>query len=269
MRLFFVLCLITTLWPVHAIVFDSGFETIKKPGPDNTGPSDASLLQISPSLTIQEDGAVIENVDIVGRIKIEADHVTVRNFRIDGGGTHYGIQVVSGHTGILIEDGEIFNINSAAILGVGFTARRLNVHDSGGDGFKVQGSGGPTLIKQSWIHHLGKNDGAHADGNQTRGGIDIAFRYNNCDMPITDPAPYKSNACFILQEAGGTVDNFEIRNNWLNGGNYTIYCGGTDNRITGNRFGRDYRFGYQNGCNNMVWENNMWEDTGEPVPISP
>jgi len=249
----------------NVIIFDAGFDLIEKPGPDNTGPYDASLLQPSPSLTIREDDTVIKDVEIDGRIKIEANNVTIRNFRIDADGTHYGIQIVSGYSGILIEDGEILNMNSAAILGNGFTARRLNIHDSGGDGFKVQGSGAATLVQQSWIHHLGKNKGAHADGNQSRSGANIAFRYNNCDMPTTVPPPYKTNACFMIQDAEGTLDNFEIKNNWLNGGNYTIYCAGTGNRIVGNRFGRDYRFGYQNGCNDMLWENNVWEDTDEPV----
>ncbi len=254
--------------PANVLIFSTSFEVIEKPGPDNTGPYDDSVLIPSGSITIVEDGTVIENIFVTGRIKIEANNVTIRNFRIDATGTSYGIQANLGYTGLWLEAGEIMNMNSAGILGTGFTALRLNIHDSGGDGLKVQSGIEPTLVAYSWIHHLGKNDGAHADGNQSRSGGNITFLYNNCDMPITDPAPYKSNACFILQTAEGPLDNFTIKNNWLNGGNYTLYCGGTDLRIIGNQFGRDYRYGIRNDCSNedTEWLNNVWEDTGEIIP---
>ncbi len=252
----------------NRLVFESGFELIEKPGPSNTGPYDVSILQPSGSITVREDGAVLENLDVTGRIKIEAHDVTIRNFRIDATGTSYGVLTNQGYTGLLLADGEIFNMNSAAVLGTGFTALRLNIHDSGGDGFKVQGGTEPTLVAYSWIHHLGKNKGAHADGNQSRSGANITFSFNHCDMPITDPAPYKSNACFILQTAEGPLDHFTISNNWLNGGNYTIYCDGTNLRVTGNQFGRDYRFGIKNGCGSedTYWAGNVWEDSGEVIP---
>lgn len=252
----------------NRLIFSTSFEKIGKPGPSNTGPYDLSLLQPTGSMTITTDGAIIENIDLTGRIKIEADNVTIRNFRIDATGTSYGILTNSGYTGLLLEDGEIMNMSSAAILGTGFTALRLNIHDSGGDGFKVQSGTNPTLVAYSWIHHLGTNDSAHADGNQSRSGANITFLYNNCDMPITDPAPYKSNACFMLQTAEGPLDNMTIKNNWLNGGNFTLYCAGTRLKVTGNKFGRDYRFGIRNDCDNAdtLWDNNVWEDTGEVIP---
>ena len=100
-----------------ATIFESGFEIIEKPGPDNTGPYDESLLEVSSSVTIRDDGTLLENVDISGRIRIEANNVTIRNFRIDGGGTHYGIQIASGYSGIHIEDGEIFNVQQCCHFG--------------------------------------------------------------------------------------------------------------------------------------------------------
>jgi len=249
----------------NVLIFSSSFETIKKPESHNTGPYDETLLIPSGSLTIVDDGTVVENIFVTGRIKIEANNVTIKNFKIDATGTSYGIQANSGYTGLWLEAGEIMNMNSAAILGTGFTALYLNIHDSGGDGFKVQGGTEPTLVANSWIHHLGKNEAAHADGNQTRSGGNITFLYNNCDMPITNPEPYKSNACFILQTADGPLDNFTIKNNWLNGGNYTIYCSGTNLKVIGNRFGRDYHYGVANNCSNTdtQWLNNVWDDTGE------
>jgi hypothetical protein len=236
---------------------------ITKPGPTNTGPTDRAALKPSSSINITTDGAVVENVAVTGKIAVTANNVTIRNFTIDASGKSYGIET-GGSNNITIEHGEIFNMSSAAIFGMGFTARYLDIHDSDGDGVKAQGGGGgPVLLENNWLHHLGKGDCAHADGNQTRKAVsDIVYRYNNCDIPVTVPIPYKSNACFMLQEAEGPVKSFLIEYNWLNGGNYTIYCV-PNTTVNGNRFGRDYRFGIDQGCNK--WTNNVWDDTGQPA----
>jgi hypothetical protein len=216
------------------------------------------------------DGAVLENLDITGTVTIDADNVTVRNFRINTSGS-YGINIVAGHSGIVIEDGEIYNMSSAGILGAGFTARRLHIHDSGGDGIKAGGAGGPTLVEYCFIEKLGTKADAHADGNQTRGGSNITFRYNNIWIPVPGKpnypgAPYKSNAAGM--HCCG-VSNIVYESNWLNGGGYTIYCqtSGVDVpgiHVRNNLFGREYEFGVRSGtCDE--WSGNRWEDTGEPI----
>lgn len=246
-----------------------GSDTCLKPNADNTGPS-GELVPYDGPTTITEDGATYENFELEGTINIEADDVTLRNFRIDGG--HYGINIAGGHSGIVIEDGEILDIASAGILGVGYTARRLYVHDSDGDGLKVQGTGGPTLVESSFIEKLGRGEDAHADGNQTRGGANITFRCNNIFMPYpgTDPypgEPYKSNATFMLQLE---IENFVIEDNWLVGGNYTIYSPGGVS-VRNNRFGR-HNGGWPDKVEARIkngtfdaWSGNVWEDTGDPV----
>lgn len=226
-------------------------------------------------MTITTDGAVLQNLDITGTLEIDADNVKIRNFRIKAT-SRYGINIANGHRGILLEDGEIYGMTSAGILGVGFTARRLHIHDSSGDGLKVQGTGGPTLVESCFIEKLGTDEGAHADGNQTRGGSNITFRYNNIYMPNPGTPsypgePYKSNATFFLQLG---VSNFVIENNWLTGGNYTIYCI-TDNQgvfVRNNIFGRD-NGGLLGGKEDRrirtgdceQWSGNRWEDTGGPI----
>jgi hypothetical protein len=246
-----------------------------RPQANNTGPSRPAALIPSGSLTITTDGTVLENLDITGAVAIDADNVTIRNFRINTT-SPYGINVANGHRGILLEDGEIYGMTSAGILGVGFTARRLHIHDGGGDGLKVQGTGGPTLVEACFIEKLGTAEGAHADGNQTRGGSNITFRYNNIYMPNPGTPsypgePYKSNATFFLQLG---VSNFVIEHNWLTGGNYTIYCI-TDNQgvfVRNNIFGRG-NGGLSEGKEDRrirtgdceQWSGNRWEDTGGPI----
>jgi len=242
-----------------------------KPGPTNTGPTNSSELAPSGSITITQDGAVVENVAVNGIVRIQANNVTIRNFRINGGGASYGIQATYGYSGGIIEDGEVYNVNSAGIYGGGFTARRLNVHESGGDAVKPTSN---VVFETSWLHNLGTNDGAHADGFQSVGGSNYTFRGNNCDMPVTDPPPYKSNACFIIQTNNSPIDNVLIENNWLNGGNFTVYVtdkgnghgAPTNARILNNRFGRDYRYGLLRTDGNPVISGNVWDDTGGLAP---
>ena len=124
---------------------------------------------------------------------------------------------------------------------------------------------------------MGRSPEAHADGNQTRGGSNITFRYNNIWMPNPGTpnypgAPYKANANFMLQL---TINNFVIENNWLNGGSYTIYCGntgGTGVFVRNNLFGRE-NGGWTSGKHDRhyrsgacaEWTNNRREDTGDPI----
>jgi hypothetical protein len=217
---------------------------------------------------------VLQNLDISGPVMIDADDVTMRNFRIEAN-SWYGIKIIDGHSGILLEDGEIYGMYSAAILGVGYTARRLHIHDGNGDGLKAQGTGGPTLVEYCFIEKLGKAEGAHADGNQTVSNqSSITFRYNNIYLPYPGTpsypgAPYKSNAAFLLHRGG--ISNFVIEHNWLTGGNYTIY-GSVGVAVRNNLFGRE-NGGFLSGKAERriragefdQWSGNRWEDTGEPL----
>lgn len=242
-----------------------------RPGPANTGVIDEGALTVMTADDVEllmRDGAVIEDVFIHGGpIDLLADDVTIRNFRVDARGADYGFRAVDGAVGIVLEDGEIFGARSAAIYGMGFTARRLDIHDSRNDGIKAQGTGGPVLVERSWIHHIGTGQGAHADGNQTRSSTSpIVFRENYCDLPVTTPPPYKSNACFMVGTAEGPTSGFLIEKNWLNGGNYTIFAAPDASvRVRDNLFGRDVRYGLRSGSF-AEWSGNRWEDTGEAIP---
>lgn len=248
-----------------------------RPGPGNTGPRAGSKLIESGSITAKTDGQVIENVSIRGNIVIRANNVTVRNFRIDAGGAPYGIQTgLSEYTGTIIEDGEISGAQSAGIFGSDFQARRVQIHEIGGDGIKARDN---VIVEGCWIHHLGMKPGAHADGNQTRGGKHIVFRGNFIDMPVRPAVPgeqqYLSNAAFMISDEVSPIEDFVIESNWLNGGNYTImikaedFGGPKKMRVSNNRFGRGYQFGpLRLSGAEITLDGNVWDDTGEPVRTS-
>lgn len=237
-----------------------------RPGPHNTGPTDASALVAMTNAEVEAEmeagRTLFENVYITGTVYIRADDVTFRNFVLDANGGHYAFRNCYSsdpcHTGLVAEDGEVFNFRSAAFVASNYRATRLDVHESQGDAFKVLGDN--VVIEDSWFHHLGKSEDAHADGvqSQSDGATNIVIRGNHCDIPVPPPSGYKSNACWL-----GGVGDVLIEGNWLNGGNYTIYCNdGVD--LIDNRFGREYRYGTITGsCRTNT--GNVWDDTGEPL----
>ena len=222
--------------------------------PDRVGPADTSNMTVegADSLTITEDGYVLENVIVQGRIKVEADNVTIRNVIVDSEFTNwYSIQIIDGYTGTLIENSELMHAKSAAIYGADFTASYNNIHDTEGDGVKPVRN---AVIENNWIHHLGRGEGAHADGVQAVSGSNFTIRGNYFDMPVTDPAPYKTNAAIFMTTNNGEISDVVIDGNIMNGGNYTLvvsdkgrgYGQPSDVAITNNVFGPDYRYGTSN-----------------------
>jgi len=252
-----------------------GTGKLDRPGLHNTGPEPSVTLVRTETIVAKRDGQIIENVEVHGQIVIKANDVTVRNFRISANGALYGITVGLGeYSGTVIQNGEIAGASSAGIFGSNFTARRVQIHEIGGDGIKARDN---VLVEGCWIHHVGTRAGAHADGNQTRMGKGITFRHNFIDMPFPTPEPgekvYLANAAFMISDHVGPVDDFLIEGNWLNGGNYTImlkvvkFGGPTNVRIVNNRFGRSYQYGLLRLSGVPVkLEGNVWDDTGELVP---
>jgi hypothetical protein len=242
------------------------------------------MVPFGGNYNITEDGTVVEDIHVTGGIYISANNVTVRNFKVTAN-AWYGVSIAGGLSGIVLEDGEVSGAITSCIIGVGFTGRRLYLHDCD-DGIKAKGSGGPTLVEYSFIEKMGPGDGAHGDGVQTTGaGNDITFRYNNIYMPwcgtgpsnpaspnCPDPEVYSHNATFIIGCSSGPscpITNYLIDNNWLNGGGWTIYCSVRNTiqgvTVTNNKFGRDTGWGlFGDQCAEV--SGNTWEDTGLPAP---
>ena len=238
-----------------------------KPGPSNTGITQP--LTPSDSILVKVDGDIIENLDIDGCIKIQANNVTVRNVRIDCS-SFYGINIASGNTGTLIEDVEIFGMTSSGVLGSNFVLRRANIHDSGADATKP---GSNVVIENSWFHRLGTIPTSHSDGVQMVSGSNVTMRENNFDMPYDLPG-YTNSQCMIIQTNNGPIDDILIEGNWLNGGGYCVqindkgngHGGPTNVRIVNNKFGRDCQFGILRFNNSTATlSGNIWQDSGEPI----
>ena len=227
-------------------------------GPGDVGVLDESLLVDSERIVVSESGTVIENVHVHGDIEIVegATNVTIRNFRITTDG-YWGIFVREG-SDIVIEDGEIDGLDGIddAIRGGSYTARRLYIHDIGGDSFKADGD---NVIECNYVTSIGQAPGAHGDGVQMMGDGDISITANNFDLTSGE-----LTACIFPFGTDPVSGPVYADGNRLTGGAYIVYCH-ENLHMTNNVFGEDYAYGpVTDACG--TWTGNVWESTGEPVP---
>ena len=261
------LALLAIMYPIGVIADSPTTSTAPdRPGPSNTGPHGA--LQPSGSIVATQADQVIENADITGTISIKAPHVVIKNFRLNADDAPYAVRVF-GDASVTLEDGEITHAAEAAVYGNNWTARRLNIHHMGSDGLK---GGGNNRLEDCWIHHLGMTKGAHADGVQLDNGSHFVFRHNTFDLPWWDEHDkhvFRTNSVFFINGWVGDINDVVIEDNWLNGGNYTIYALKQSGvHVRNNRMGRDAQYGFLNG-HIEEWTGNRWEDTGKPAPSNP
>ena len=161
-------------------------------------------------------------------------------------------------------------MTSAAIYGSNFTARRLNIRNSGADGIKPISN---FVIENNWIHQLGYISTSHADGIQMVNGGNGIIRNNNFDM--IPGGGYKNSNALMIQTNVGAINNLLIEGNWFNGGtNYLIQINDkgtgfgypTNVRVINNWWGRDYVYGLARfSGGSPETGGNRWEDTGELI----
>lgn len=241
------------------------------PDASTTGPSDGTRLKDADSMTIDQDGAVVEGVRVSGRIIIDADDVTIRDSVVQTDTDLYPIHVKSGTVGALIEDVEVDNLGGSG-LGVFFqgsgTLRRADIH-SAADGVRIQS--GTVIVDSCYIHDLHRQPGGHHDTIQIRKGDDVTITGNNL-QPFKESTGDPMNSAIQIGSLIGEdrISNLLVSNNLMNGGNHTINGGGRNEvesaRYAGNEFGRDFRYSLSANLQNSVWEDsNIWQDTGEPA----
>ncbi len=183
------------------------------PDASTTGPVSTELDEREPE-KVEEEGAVIENVEINGQLTIAADDVTIRNARINTDGI-YGI-LVDDVDGITIEDVEIIGDGidcSAGIAPYGtWTAHRIDVSNCE-DGVKMAGG---QELHDSYVHDLAIGDTTHNDAVQITNGEGSVISGNRLIAPV-------QNAAIMLSSNFGPVAGWTISDNWFEGGTYTVY----------------------------------------------
>jgi len=238
-----------------------------KPGASNTGVPAGVTLTPSGSLDITTANQVISGLDISGAVTVDAPGVVIKSSRIHGTDSN-GIDVRSGN--LTIYDSEIYGFENA-IAYSDWKAVRVNIHSTYGDGVKL---GSNVTLQDSWIHDLIPAAGAHSDGGQMQDGIrNLVVQHNVIDV---SSAPTANSALFLAPDFGPSTDGpVTIDSNWLDGGNYTLFCVDGNNgqyivkniTITNNKFGRGAKYGSADVNVPITESGNDWADTGAGLTL--
>ena len=254
-----------------------------KPDASNTGvPAGTALTVINGDYAISTAGAVVSGLDVRGFVRITADNVTFRNSIVRGRPFTSGNPslLTSTHAGVLLENLELAaaypQVSLDGLKGYGFTARRLNIHDTV-DTAVVYGDN--TTIESSWLHgnrHYlvdpAQNGGpSHDDNVQVEGGTNVRI--------VGNFMTGANNAVVQVTQNYALTTNLTIRNNWVDGGSCTINIAEKAKgalqglAINANRFGRTLRYP---SCAIIMPPltgaitfplGNVWDDTSLAVPV--
>lgn len=238
-----------------------------KPNASNTGWQHTGVtLTNAGTMTVTQNGAVIDSVNVDGCIYVQANNVTIKRSKINS--TCFSaidIRDWQGVSGLVIEDVEVnggSNTDNCIAFG-SYTARRVNLYNCY-DGAKF---GDNTTIEDSYIHDLLNKNGCHCDGVQTTGGRNINMRRNNIDVA-------GSGAAVMFGDEDGVLENIVFAENWVNGGNFGFYGGHNQSTnyqpknmsVTNNKFGRDFNYGpavYV--APTTTWSGNVYEDNNQTI----
>lgn len=250
-----------------------------RPDASNTGVPPGTVLEPrSGNMTITEDGAIIEGIDLEGWIAVEADDVIIRKSRIRRGITvgHYPDYAADD---LLVEDTEIgTDEGHAGDQGVqdrNFTLRRVNIHNFHGGARATTNA----TIEHSYFHHpFADIDSGHGGSGFFSwwpvGPGGLRFYCNTMDVSVPaegGPPGLGNNAFEVLGNDGGAEPaDLVLEENWFNGGTYSVYILDHWKSVTvkKNRWKRDAEYGplhYDATLSGpLVWEDNAFED-GESI----
>jgi hypothetical protein len=176
--------------------------------------------------TVTTAGAVLDGLDVHGRVIVKAANVTIRNSIIrgsDAGSTNGLLDAMTGSLGLKVYDSEIVatvpSMSVNGIMGWNLELHRVNIHGVI-DGLDIAGSN--VVVADSWIHNLlhYTNDPNHADGVTHDDNVQIVVGTN---IQITGSVLTGAyNAAVMIGQDRGKIGNLTIANNRLDGGGCTI-----------------------------------------------
>lgn len=198
------------------------------------------------NLVINKNGTKISDIDVSGKILVNANNVSISNF------TAEGVTQKPLKYGMVLEDGTIDGKQKKddGIQWNNFEARRMDISGSF-DGIKAQGN---VVIEDSYIHDLyafrgpdaGAGNYSHNDCVQISIGSNILIQRNwftNCGF----------NAAVFIDPDQGKIDNVTVQYNYLDGGGITFYAIAsrsaefgvpTNVNVSNNVFGETHEFDY-------------------------
>ncbi len=231
------------------------------------GLSDPSILKVHEgTIEVTEDGTVIENLELRGTLRIEAEDVVVRNVWVYTT-AQWTVYVASGSATLeRMEIGHPDIIGERGIGGSNLRASGLDIH-SVEDGIKLGSNAHYTNV---YVHDLDSaGDKPHFDAVQADGG---AMGASVTDSVLSSIGPRGiGNAAVFLKTDLGPIADITIANSYLEGGNYmnSVRDGGNGDPtgvvFRDNRVGETFRYGVTRFNGEVVWAGNVWDTSGVPV----
>lgn len=236
------------------------------PDATTTGVRDGVTLEpYEGRLIVQDDGAVIEGLQVDGHIDIKANDVTIRDVEVVYDGNGFGIRTYPEFSGTVIEHAEVRitgNANAAVMGGEGITVRNTEISGHG-DGIKTTPD---STYEDNWIHlTLAEGSDKHLDGIQG-GSSNVTIRGNVLWVPASDGG----NAAYINTTFDETPpENITITDNWIAGGTFAVYVEPTKNgdcmrdvTVANNRFAPTHKWGriLTRGCDIDAYGNTAWDE---------
>ena len=187
------------------------------PDASTTGvPAGTQLTAYNGTLNVTQDGAVISNMLITGRVLINANNVTFQNCKIVSQDDFSAVNV----------DGANFTMKDCEVDGGGRTANGINgygtflrndIHGAE-NGINIAG---PTVFKDNYIHDLDNINGSpHYDGIQLDGGHDVQILHN------TIVNQHTQTAAVMIDNYWEGLSNITVDGNKMLGGCYALYVDG-------------------------------------------
>lgn len=241
-------------------------------------PAGVSLSSVG-SFSSSASGQTISGLSISGDLVINHNDVTVTNSRIKG-------RVVYNARGLTLRDVDLgadtcpssSNGGNRLIAGDDYTLTRVHVHHNGADLIALSG-GGTITIQDSLINNTCYYSGDHLDAVQyyDPGGIaNVTLLHNYIDARPSNGGGF-GNAAIFWADFPGAGSRLNVYNNFLAGGNYTLYAldahagSGVVIDVSSNRFLRNqYNYGPCalsnsipfDGTSGIKWINNAFSDGG-------
>jgi hypothetical protein len=191
------------------------------------------LTKRSGEILVRKSGTVIQNLDLNGDIRIEADNVTVRNVRITNAGRHsttyWGVVQWMGHRGLDVEHVAIIGSSTVqlqvgvASLGGTITVRYCDIEGISKKGVNTEQG----LVEDNYVHdpHFYASETGEVDMVRTDGGpasgTQLVVQHNTILNQLN-----ATSAIAIYSAQGNPCHDILVADNLLGGGGYTIYAGG-------------------------------------------
>ncbi len=224
------------------------------PNAGNTGPGSTALTARSGNISIRENGMVISGWNLTGSLDVYANNVTIISSRITSS-NWWGVNLRPGHTGL-------------RILHTSITAVPGNGPDNGGEDYALSNmsngsvevgwcdlsvfgntiSTGHGYIHDNYVHDLVpfiNHSGyyQHTDAVIVNGADTLGLQvvHNTLLNPIA--VDKGASAAIGLYPDNGPVTDITIKDNYLAGGAYALYGGGSGAArmiVSGNIFAAEY-----------------------------